>query len=323
MSSTNLDAPSPKLTIATIAIVVGLHALTAVALASVKTPEMKVEPKKVIPPIEIELITPPPPPPPVEIEEVKVEEKPKPVREVKPKPKAKPVAAPKPKVVQKKQPIEKPKPTKLTPPPVKKIQETVTPPPNDEANILAARQREQAQREQAQREQAQREQAQREQAQREQAQREQAQREQAQREQAQREQAQREQAQREQAQREQAQREQAQREQAQREQAAAEASNTPQNFSASDAHMTNTPKFSIPDSVLRVARKGDTFNVLLKVTVDKQGRVSSVVVARKSGNIIVDKEAARQMKSARFKPFTKNGVPVVGIVTLPVAYAVE
>ena len=94
MSSTNLDAPSTKLTLATIAIVVGLHVLTAVALASVKTPEMKVEPEKVTPPIEIELITPPPPPPPVEIEEIKVEEKPKLVRQLDTKPKAKPVAAP-------------------------------------------------------------------------------------------------------------------------------------------------------------------------------------------------------------------------------------
>ena len=94
MSSTNLDAPSPKLKLATIAVVVGLHVLTAVALASVKTPEMKVEPEKVTPPIEIELITPPPPPPPVEIEEIKIEEKPKPVEKLDTKLKAKPVTAP-------------------------------------------------------------------------------------------------------------------------------------------------------------------------------------------------------------------------------------
>ncbi|MBF0659214.1 TonB family protein [Psychrobacter sp. NG25] len=94
MSSTNLDAPSPKLTLATIAVVVGLHVLTAVALAAVKTPEMKVEPEKVTPPIEIELITFPPPPPPVEIEEIKVEEKPKPVEKLDTKLKAKPVTAP-------------------------------------------------------------------------------------------------------------------------------------------------------------------------------------------------------------------------------------
>ena len=106
MSSTNLDAPSPKLTLATIAVVVGLHVLTAVALAAVKTPEMKVEPEKVTPPIEIELITPPPPPPPVEIEEIKIEEKPKPVKKLDTKPKAKPVTAP---VVKKsKKPVKDP-----------------------------------------------------------------------------------------------------------------------------------------------------------------------------------------------------------------------
>lgn len=92
MSSTDLAAPSRKLLFAAIIIVVALHVLTVIALAAIKTPELKID-KKETPPIEIELVTPPPPPP-VEIEEIKIEKKSEPVREVQPKPKAQPVAAP-------------------------------------------------------------------------------------------------------------------------------------------------------------------------------------------------------------------------------------
>ena len=127
MSSTDLAAPSRKLLLTAIMIVVGLHVLTVVALAAIKTPELKID-KKETPPIEIELVTPPPPPPPVEIEEIKIEEKPEPVREVKPKPKAQPVATSKPKapakpVVKEKRVTPKAKPVA----PVKK-QENKNPP---------------------------------------------------------------------------------------------------------------------------------------------------------------------------------------------------
>lgn len=94
MSSTDLGAPPLKSILLAIVAVVGLHVLAAVALAMVKPPEIKPEPKKETPPIEIKLITPPPPPPPVEIKEVKIEEKPKPVKKLDTKPKAKPVTAP-------------------------------------------------------------------------------------------------------------------------------------------------------------------------------------------------------------------------------------
>ena len=308
MSSKNLDAPSPKLTIATVAIVVGLHALTAVALASVKTPEMKVEPEKVIPPIEIELITPPP----VEIEEVNLKEDPEPVREVKPKPKAKPVAAPKPKVVKKKQPVDKPKAKQPEQPkPAKKDTTPKKSPDTQLADtqraILAAKEKQAKIDELLAQQQAKANANAAEIA-------------------AQVKAAADAKRAQEIANAKAAADAQAKADadaRAKADAAEAAASKGPVSFSAGDAQMTNTPKFSIPDSVLRVAEKGDTFNVLLEVTVDKQGRVSSVVLSRKSGNTIVDKAAIRKMRSARFKPFTKNGVPVVGIVTLPVAYAVE
>lgn len=308
MSSTDLDAPPLKLILAAIIIVVGLHVLTAVALVAIKAPEIKVEPKKETPPIEIEMVSLPPSPP-VEIEERKVEEeKPKPVRKPETKPRAKPAVAAKPKPVRKLKPIEKFKPaikpvvtsenpkTKTQPNTIKaagnkpfehevKPQGSISAAQADalaadnERKILAAK-AEKAEQARADAKKAQEiadAKAKAEADARDKA----------------------------------------------AAQAAAAASNEPVSFTAGDAEMIKTPRFSIPDSVLRRAKTGDTFNVLLKVTVDKQGRVSDVLLVGKSGNSIVDKEAVKKMHSARFRPFIKNGVPVVGVVTLPVSHVVD
>ncbi|WP_350559524.1 TonB family protein [Psychrobacter sp. CAL346-MNA-CIBAN-0220] len=104
--------------------------------------------------------------------------------------------------------------------------------------------------------------------------------------------------------------------------AAAAASNTPVNFNASNANWASTPNFSFPSRAARRANSGDTFNLVLILRVNKQGGIDSVGVAQSSGNPILDKEAQRQVRSGKFKPFMKNGVPVVGNVTLPISYAV-
>ena len=104
---------------------------------------------------------------------------------------------------------------------------------------------------------------------------------------------------------------------------AAAASNTPQNFTATNADWASAPRFSFPKRAARRARSGDTFNVVLSLRVNKQGGIDSVSLAKSSGNPVLDKEAQRQVRSGKFKPFTNNnGVPVVGNVTLPISYTV-
>ncbi|WP_352338508.1 TonB family protein [Psychrobacter sp. 16-MNA-CIBAN-0192] len=100
------------------------------------------------------------------------------------------------------------------------------------------------------------------------------------------------------------------------------ASNTPMNFSASNANWSSKPNFSFPDRASRSASSGDTFNLVLLLRVNKQGGIDSVSLAQSSGNAILDREALRQVRSGKFRPFMNNGVPVVGNVTLPVSYAV-
>jgi colicin import membrane protein/protein TonB len=99
-------------------------------------------------------------------------------------------------------------------------------------------------------------------------------------------------------------------------------SNEPVSFTASAANWASAPNFSFPDRAARRARSGDTLNVVLVLRVNKQGGIDSVRLAQSSGNTLLDKEAQRQVRSGKFKPFTKNGAPVVGNVTLPISYAV-
>jgi colicin import membrane protein/protein TonB len=99
-------------------------------------------------------------------------------------------------------------------------------------------------------------------------------------------------------------------------------SNEPVSFTASAANWASAPRFSFPDRAARRARSGDTLNVVLVLRVNKQGGIDSVRLAQSSGNTLLDKEAQRQVRSGKFKPFTKNGAPVVGNVTLPISYAV-
>ena len=323
MSSTDLDAPPLKLILAALIIVVGLHVLTAVALVAIKTPEIKVEPKKDTPPIEIEMVTLPVKTAVPEVEKVqevtpkkaapKTESKPEPKKPAPSKPKVAPVVktkqnapeklvvkdkkadiAPVVKVEEKKPDIIKKEVSKK--PIVESKVDTSMADSQREAEerrkILAAESQKAAQEAHDRAVQEAKRIADAKAAREAQAE----------------------------ADAKKAAEAKAAKDAAK---AAAAASNEPVSFTAGDAEMIKTPRFSVPASVLRRAKTGDTFNVLLKVTVDKQGRVSDVLLVGESGNNIVDKEAVRKMRSARFRPFTKNGVPVVGVVTLPVSHIVD
>lgn len=62
--------------------------------------------------------------------------------------------------------------------------------------------------------------------------------------------------------------------------------------------------------------------MVLVLQVNKQGGIDSVGLAQSSGNAILDREAQQQLCSGKFRPFMKNGIPVVGNVSLPIEYAV-
>ena len=308
MSSTDLDAPPLKSLLLAIVAVLGLHVLAAIALVAIKTPELKPEPKKEMSPLEIKFVSLPAKTVSTEVEKQTVTAK----KEVQPEVQVQPAPQPEPKP---KEPVKQPTETLVKPkePVVKNIEPKVTPviasekprpdtnqkvapkeplpkPKVDNSAAEAQRQARKAEQEaQARAEQEAKRVADAKAAAQAKAAAEAA----------------------------------AAQARAEAEAAAALAqSNEPVSFTASSANWASAPNFSFPERAARRARSGDTLNVVLVLRVNKQGGIDNVRVAQSSGNPLVDKEARRQVRSGKFKPFTKNGVPVVGDVTLPISYAV-
>ncbi|MBP7942818.1 MAG: energy transducer TonB [Psychrobacter sp.] len=321
MSSTDLEAPPLRLIFIAIILVVGLHLLTAIALVIIKAPTLKDEPIKETPPLEIQMVTLPTEPIEnvvTEVEEVpqsKAESIPTPKPEPKPEPKTQqkmkavtpvdPVVREEEPIVQKEKPVQTPP---IKEPPVKKKIEDKPPVidksvADEQRRIIAAQAEKAAQQAERQAQAKALQEAQAQAARDAQAQAD-------------------ANAAKEAAQKAAQAKAEREAEAAARAKAEAAASNEPVNFTASAANWASAPNFSFPDRAARRARSGDTLNVVLVLRVNKQGGIDSVRVAQSSGNPLLDKEAQRQVRSGKFKPFTKNGAPVVGNVTLPIAYAV-
>ena len=321
MSSTDLEAPPLRLIFIAIILVVGLHLLTAIALVIIKAPMLKDEPIKETPPLEIQMVTLPTQPIEnvvTEVEEVpqsKAESIPTPKPEPKPEPKTQqkmkavtpvdPVVREEEPIVQKEKPVQTPP---IKEPPVKKKIEDKPPVidksvADEQRRIIAAQAEKAAQQAERQAQAKALQEAQAQAARDAQAQAD-------------------ANAAREAAQKAAQAKAEREAEAAARAKAEAAASNEPVNFTASAANWASAPNFSFPDRAARRARSGDTLNVVLVLRVNKQGGIDSIRVAQSSGNPLLDKEAQRQVRSGKFKPFTKNGAPVVGNVTLPITYAV-
>lgn len=321
MSSTDLEAPPLRLILIAIILVVGLHLLTAIALVIIKAPTLKDEPIKETPPLEIQMVTLPTEPIEnvvTEVEEVpqsKAESIPTPKPEPKPEPKTQqkmkavtpvdPVVREEEPIVQKEKPVQTPP---IKEPPVKKKIEDKPPVidksvADEQRRIIAAQAEKAAQQAERQAQAKALQEAQAQAARDAQAQAD-------------------ANAAKEAAQKAAQAKAEREAEAAARAKAEAAASNEPVNFTASAANWASAPNFSFPDRAARRARSGDTLNVVLVLRVNKQGGIDSIRVAQSSGNPLLDKEAQRQVRSGKFKPFTKNGAPVVGNVTLPIAYAV-
>lgn len=317
---------------ATVIAVVALHASVAIALVKMDAPKQIQKPEKPQP-IEIELVTPI-----AEAAPQAAEPKPQEAVEPAPKksePKPKPKVAPAPKSHKQAptpEPI-KPEPEKVEPQkePPKKVEQ---PPkqnvvPKKPDPVITNKQENKQEQWQVEQQRKQQEQLERE-AQAAKQKAEQAAREAQQKaaqekaaQQAREAQQRAEQAAKEEAARRAKEAERAAQEQAEREAKAAAASNTPQNFSASQASWRRKPNFQFPERVRRNALPGDVFSVSLRLEVDKQGNVVKVVVASSSGNRLIDRAAVDSVKRAKFNPFTKNGEPVMGIIVMLFDYEVS
>ena len=311
--------------------VLSLHGIVAISLANMATPDIK--PPNVTPPLEISFIAPPPAADKPKEMAVTAEPKPikqlpkpvekpteKPIEKIAEKPKEKPIAKPISKPIEKtvekpmaKKPVEQP--IKPLPELSKPAEKTIVKPPQVDQNIVMARQlalaNEQA--EQAQKQQFERQQILARQKALENQLIEQQQRERKQAE-MDRQKALAD-AKARQADEARAKAEKAKQQQADKDKEAEQAqNNSPVSFSAGQASWRRQPSFSCHSEDL----ENGALTAIIRYTVDKQGNPTSVTLAKSTGNVRVDRQLSMQAKSSKFNPFTKNGVPVVGIVNLPV-----
>lgn len=328
--------------------VLSLHGIVAISLANMATPDIK--PPNVTPPLEISFIAPPPAPTKPEEMAVTAEPKPikqlpkpvekpteKPIEKVEEKPKEKPIeksiSKPIEKTVEKpmaKKPVEQP--IKPSPEPSKPTEKIIVKPPQVDQNIVMARQlalanerAEQAQKQQFERQQAlaRQQDLKQQELERQQALARQKALENQLIEQQERERKQAEvdrqkalaDAKARQADEARAKAEKAKQQQADKDKEAEQAqNNAPVSFSAGQASWRRQPSFSCHSEDL----ENGALTAIIRYTVDKQGNPTSVTLAKSTGNVRVDRQLSMQAKSGKFNPFTKNGVPVVSSVNLPV-----
>ena len=329
--------------------VLSLHGIVAISLANMATPDIK--PPNVTPPLEISFIAPPPTP--TKPAEMTVTAEPKPIKQLpkpieklaekpKEKPKEKPIQKPISKPIEKT--VEKPIPQPIAKKPVeqpikplpelsKPAEKTIVKPPQVDQNIVMARQlalanerAEQAQKQQPERQQAlarQQDLERQQELERQQILARQKALENQLIEQQERERKQAEMdrqkaladAKARQADEARAKAEKAKQQQADKDKEAEQAqNNSPVSFSAGQASWRRQPSFSCRSEDL----ENGALTAIIRYTVDKQGNPTSVTLAKSTGNVRVDRQLSMQAKSGKFNPFTKNGVPVVGIVNLPV-----
>lgn len=63
------------------------------------------------------------------------------------------------------------------------------------------------------------------------------------------------------------------------------------------------------------------YEMTFLLQVNKEGYVESVQISKSSGESMIDRRFARDIKRARFKPFMKEGQAIAGLVTLPITFA--
>lgn len=316
--------------------VLSLHGIVAISLANMATPNIK--PPNVTPPLEISFIAPPPAPTKPEemtvtAEQQPIKQLPKPVEKPTEKPIEKSISKPIEKTVEKpiaKKPVEQP--IKPLPEPSKPADNPIVKPPQVDQDIVMARQlalanerAEHAQKKQLERQQAlarQQDLKQQQELERQQAlARQKALENQLIEQQRERKQAEMDRqkaladAKARQADEARAKAEKAKQQQADKDKEAEQAqNNSPVSFSAGQASWRRQPSFSCHSEDL----ENGALTATIRYTVDKQGNPTSVTLAKSTGNARVDRQLSMQAKSGKFNPFTKNGVPVVGIVNLPV-----
>jgi len=64
-------------------------------------------------------------------------------------------------------------------------------------------------------------------------------------------------------------------------------------------------------------RRGETGRVVIRVLISPRGEVEEASVRTTSGHSLLDQSALRAARSARFRPYTENGVAYPALADIP------
>lgn len=90
--------------------------------------------------------------------------------------------------------------------------------------------------------------------------------------------------------------------------------------SINNASWVKMPMFRIEPHCINTMSTGTKLNLLLDVSVDKQGKITSIKIIKSSGNRCWDRSAIQQAKRGRMKPFMIKGKAVIARFRLPIEY---
>lgn len=76
-----------------------------------------------------------------------------------------------------------------------------------------------------------------------------------------------------------------------------------------------------PEYPERARLRGHQGSVTLSVTVDETGRVGALAIVEGSGHALLDQAALNTIRSWRFAPATRNGIPVAATRTVVIRFA--
>lgn len=81
-----------------------------------------------------------------------------------------------------------------------------------------------------------------------------------------------------------------------------------------------TVAFTMPNRVSHNMNSGESFKVVLGLSINENGKVDNIIVKKSSGNQHLDRQALRQARGIEFKAATKDNKFIRSFATLPIIY---
>jgi protein TonB len=94
----------------------------------------------------------------------------------------------------------------------------------------------------------------------------------------------------------------------------------PKTIPSTSVRYITPPAPNYPAASKRLREAG---RVVLRVEIGADGRARQVMVSNSSGHARLDESAAASVRSARFAPYTENGIPLVVWTLVPIEFELE